>query len=386
MESSEMETVLPGVFKVSLGQPEKLTPVSLRDREPAAEALASMSTVETSPIDAGGVSGRRTRRGFVVGIDLDADEQLYGLGVQMFSFNQRGLKKKIRVNSNPENDLGDSHAPAPFYVSTRGYGVLVDTARYATFYMGSTVPLGKGRSESGETLASIHSEDVLYQSAEGGEASRVVVDILAAEGVNVYLFAGPSMLEAVRRYVLFSGGGCMPPRWGLGIKFRAPFEADQEKVLSLADEMREQGIPCDMIGLEPGWETHRYSSSYIWSDLFPDPDGFIRELKQKNYQLNLWVQVFVDPSSPIYGPLLPHCGDHEVWKGAGPDLTPRGVERGRAGSDARSSAGDLCRLLRQRAPGPGCHRLQTGRMRQLGLQRHAVVFPGIQRVPVGSGR
>lgn len=46
MESSKMETVLPGVFKVSLGQPEEFTPVSLRDREPAAEALASMSTVE----------------------------------------------------------------------------------------------------------------------------------------------------------------------------------------------------------------------------------------------------------------------------------------------------------------------------------------------------
>ena len=33
-------------------------------------------------------------------------------------------------------DTGDSHAPVPFYVTTRGYGVLVDTARYATFYGG----------------------------------------------------------------------------------------------------------------------------------------------------------------------------------------------------------------------------------------------------------
>ena len=96
--------------------------------------------------------------------------------------------------------------------------MLIDTARYATFYMGTTVALGDGRSQGRETISSIHSEDVLYKSATGGEASRVVVDIPAAEGVEVYLFAGPSMLEAVRRYILFSGGGCMPPRWGLGIK------------------------------------------------------------------------------------------------------------------------------------------------------------------------
>lgn len=33
-------------------------------------------------------------------------------------------------------DTGDSHAPCPLYFSTAGYGVLVDTARYATFYCG----------------------------------------------------------------------------------------------------------------------------------------------------------------------------------------------------------------------------------------------------------
>jgi alpha-D-xyloside xylohydrolase len=324
MENVKMQPVCPGVFKISLGEPEQLTPVSLRDRQPA-EELASMSAVAVSPIGAEGISGHRSRRGFVVAIDLQPEEQLYGLGVQMFSFNQRGLKKKIRVNSNPENDLGDSHAPAPFYVSTGGYGVLIDTARYATFYMGTTIPLHKGRSESGETLKSIHSEEVLYQSAESGQASKVVVDIPAAEGADVYLFGGPSMLEAVQRYVLFSGGGCMPPRWGLGIKFRAPFEADQNKVLALAEEMRDKEIPCSMIGLEPGWETHRYPSSYVWSDLFPEPGEFIKQLREKSYQLNLWVQVFADQSAPIYEALLPYCGDHEVWKGASPDLTLKEV-------------------------------------------------------------
>src|SRR5437868_13888125 len=62
---------------------------------------------------------------------------VYGLGLQFQSFMQRGLKKKLRVNADPVVDSGDSHAPVPFYVTTRGYGVLIDTARYATVYAGN---------------------------------------------------------------------------------------------------------------------------------------------------------------------------------------------------------------------------------------------------------
>lgn len=41
------------------------------------------------------------------------------------------------VNDNPLNDLGYTHAPQTFYVSTKGYGILVNTARYTTFLCGS---------------------------------------------------------------------------------------------------------------------------------------------------------------------------------------------------------------------------------------------------------
>ena len=68
----------------------------------------------------------------------------------MQSFIQRGLKKTLRVNADPAIDSGDSHAPVPFYVTTRGYGVLIDTARYATFYCGESRP--KPTTSAEETL------------------------------------------------------------------------------------------------------------------------------------------------------------------------------------------------------------------------------------------
>ena len=42
---------------------------------------------------------------------------------------------KLRVNADPVADTGDSHAPVPFYVSNRGYGIFIDTARYVNVYM-----------------------------------------------------------------------------------------------------------------------------------------------------------------------------------------------------------------------------------------------------------
>ena len=47
-----------------------------------------------------------------------------------------------------------------------------------------------------------------------------IVEVPRAAGVDVYLFAGPAMLDAVKRYNVFSGGGFVPPEWGLGFWYR----------------------------------------------------------------------------------------------------------------------------------------------------------------------
>jgi alpha-D-xyloside xylohydrolase len=50
----------------------------------------------------------------LVSIPLQPNELVYGLGLQMQSFIQRGLKKQLRLNADRQVDSGDSHAPVPF--------------------------------------------------------------------------------------------------------------------------------------------------------------------------------------------------------------------------------------------------------------------------------
>lgn len=316
--------VYPGVWRYTFATPEKITPVTTRHYPPAAKRLAELPAGASCPVS---VTATLSERGVLLRIPLAPDEMVYGLGLQLQSLQQRASKKRLRVNADPVMDSGDTHAPVPFYVTTHGYGVLVDTARYATFYLGNKVRTPEA------PRAQLPADDKNdgwngvppYEQKGFGESSEVLVEVPQARGVDVYVFAGPAMRQAVQRYNLFSGGGALPPRWGLGFWYRVQTDFSQAQVLELAAEFRERLIPCDVLGLEPHWQSHSYSSSYVWGPRFPDPAGLLKTLGEKSYRLNLWEQAFVHPTSPIYKSLLPYAGDYEVWGGLVPDfLTTEG--------------------------------------------------------------
>lgn len=313
---------LPGIWRLQFGTPEALTPVSTRRYQPMREALAALTAVSNPPLPLGSIAGVEKSRGFEVTLPLAPDEMIYGLGLQFHSFLQRGLKKKLRVNADPSVDLGDSHAPVPFYVTTRGYGVFIDTARYLNIYCGNKVKKGTGLRVAPESSnsAAVSPIPASYARYHLEQPSNVLLEIPEARGVDVYLFAGPTLREAVQRYNLFSGGGALPPRWGLGFWYRCFGQFNQQEVLALAQQLREDSIPCDVLGLEPGWQSHSYSCSFVWSEKFPDPAALISDLHDSSYHTNLWEHGFTHPSSPLHAPLMPYSGNYEVWEGLVPDF------------------------------------------------------------------
>jgi alpha-D-xyloside xylohydrolase len=145
--------------------------------------------------------------------------------------------------------------------------------------------------------------------------------------VDLYVFAGPTMLAAVQRYNLFAGGGCLPPRWGLGPWYRCHLEFTQEEVLGLARGLRQAGVSCDVIGLEPGWQTHAYPCTFVWSGKFPDPAGMIRQLAADGFKVNLWTHAFIHPDSPLHPALQPRSGDYCAFTGLVPDLASAEVRQ-----------------------------------------------------------
>ncbi len=324
---SAFDQIYPGVWKATLGAPEKFSPVKLRFREPAGEALRKLSAPAQCPIEGGRIHGEQTDRGYLLKIPLAAGEQVYGFGLQFLSFEQRGGKKIVRTNADPRVNSGDTNAPVPFYVTTGGYGVLIDSSRYVSFYIGR-----ESRGDAARERASQNqpggmgttSQPPATKSASGkelDEPSEVIAEIPVQRGADLYIFGGPAMLEAVERYNLFSGGGCLPPRWGLGLWYRCDSNYDARQVQDLAREFRREDMPCDVIGLEPGWQSHAYSCTFVWNqERFPDPAAMIRTLAGQGFHLNLWEHAFTYPTSPIHEPLRPLAGNFEVWEGLVPDF------------------------------------------------------------------
>jgi alpha-D-xyloside xylohydrolase len=315
---SGFELLYPGIWKVTLGVPEKFSPVKLRFRKPADQALRKMPAPLQCPIPSSQIRAEQMDRGFVLNIPLGAGEQVYGFGLQFLSFQQRKGKKVVRTNADPRVNSGDTNAPVPFYVTTGGYGVLIDSSRYVSFYIGresrrdvARIKFSQGQPPQSEA-----------RSGQGLEPpSEVIVEIPAQRGADIYIFGGPAMLQAVERYNLFSGGGCLPPRWGLGLWYRCDSNYSAKQVQDLAEEFRQDDMPCDVIGLEPGWQTHAYSCTFVWNpERFPDPADMIRNLVKKNFHLNLWEHAFTNPSSPLHEPLKPQAGNFEVWEGLVPDF------------------------------------------------------------------
>lgn len=310
--------IAPGVIKLEKGEIDTFTPYSLFGGKPIIEAMKSLPTAKL-PFDTEEVQIKITDRGCLIEVPLEDNEQIYGFGLQFETFGQRGLRKRPIVNDNPLNGLGYTHAPQTFYVSTKGYGILVNTARYTTFLCGSNQKTRQSmQSTEIRKPISTTTED-LYKNKSNGD--KVFIDVPGAKGIEVFIITGPELLDVVKRYNLLSGGGCLPPMWGLGFKYRVKGDATQDSVMRFANYFRNNNIPCDVLGLEPGWQTATYSCSYIWNkERFPQHKEMLTRLQEKGYKVNLWEHAYVHPTSPIRKELEPYSGDFLVWNGLVPDF------------------------------------------------------------------
>lgn len=304
-----------GVWSTSIGNPKGLTPLSCLNRSPRLKAISDLPSGRF-PLEEQNIRvNHLASGGKVISIPLDEQESLYGTGLQFMRMNQRGRTRFLRVNSDPRQDTGETHAPVPFLLSEKGYGILVDSSRVVTFYCGSSVR----NTEAASAQARDRNVDRDWRATLVSDQLEIVVP---EEGANIYLFAGPTMQQVIQRYNLFCGGGVLPPRWGLGFWHRTPTLYSEREVAAEAMQFRERGIPCDVIGLEPGWHSASYPVTYEWDPgRFPDPEAFIGRMKEAGFRVNLWEHPYLSPKSALYSDIAPFSGSHSVWGGLAPDYT-----------------------------------------------------------------
>lgn len=200
-----------GVWKAKVGKPETANLLSIAEAKTKTSAINEMSPV-AFPLSSNEIKFEIFDGKTYLRFPLEKAEKIFGLGLNFKTVEQRGRILRLHEDHYDGVDNGRSHAPIPFYVSSKGYGVFINSARYIDIWVGTGVrvdsknpPVVRDRNTDRKWSAAPYSDNVEV--------------LIPAEGVELYVFGGPSTLDAVSRFNLYQGGGCLPPNgdWDFGI-------------------------------------------------------------------------------------------------------------------------------------------------------------------------
>jgi alpha-D-xyloside xylohydrolase len=185
-------------------------------------------------------------------LDLGVGETVYGLGERFTALVRNGQTVET-WNRDGGTSTEQSYKNIPFYLTNRGYGVLVNHPENVSFEIGS------------EKVSKVQF------SVEGEHLEYFVID-------------GPTPKEVLNRYTRFTGRPALPPAWSFGLWLTTSFTTnyDEATVNSFIDGMAERDLPLHVFHFDCFWMKAFQWCDFEWDPVtFPDPEGMIRRLKEK---------------------------------------------------------------------------------------------------------
>ncbi len=204
-------------------------------------------------------------------LGLSVGELVYGLGERFTSFVKNGQNVEI-WNEDGGTNTQLSYKNIPFYLTNKGYGVLVN-----------------------------HPENVSFEVAS--EFVTKVNFTVEGNELDYFLINGPTMKEVVKRYTDLTGKPALPPTWTFGLWLSTSFTTnyDEQTVMSFVDGMLDRGIPLRVFHFDCYWMKEFHWSSFIWDDrVFPDPVGMLKRIKAKGLNICVWINPYIGQESPLF--------------------------------------------------------------------------------------
>lgn len=232
-------------------------------------------------------------------LEWDKDEALYGLGQHEEGHGSLRGKTVYLHQANRKIAI-------PMLVSTKGYGILMDTYSPMIF---SDTAFGS----------------YLYTEAD-------------AE-MDFYFFNGGSMEGTVRKYRMLTGKASLLPKWAYGyIQSQERFET-QKEILHTAEAYRRKGIGLDGIVLDwCSWEGSQWGQKTFDGSRFPDPKSMTEKLHESHVHFMLSIWPNMDERTDDYREfkernlLLPGSNVYNAFSAEGRELYWEQIEKGLLGS------------------------------------------------------
>ncbi|OJV60369.1 MAG: alpha-xylosidase [Cellulomonas sp. 73-145] len=223
-------------------------------------------------------------------LTLAAGELVYGLGERFGPVVKNGQTVDI-WNLDGGTSSEQAYKNVPFYLTSRGYGVLVDHPEKVSFEVASEMVERTQFSVPGQVL------------------EYLVID-------------GPTPKDVLRRYTALTGRPARVPAWSFGLWLTTSFttEYDEKTVSSFIDGMAERDLPLSVFHFDCFWMREFHWTDFVWDPAtFPDPEGMLTRLKAKGLRICVWINPYIAQRSRLFeegkakGYLLRNT-DGSVWQ------------------------------------------------------------------------
>ena len=189
----------------------------------------------------------------------------YGLGERFDTLNHA---RTVVMNSSQDNASAkgsSTYKPVPFFMSTTGYGLWLDTTSEAAFDMNAT------------------------------SGTDVIVDE-PAQKLRIVLFTGPEFPKILERFTALAGRAIVPPYWAFAPWMGRDYHQNAAQVLEDVDKTRALGLPASVIVIDSPWTTS-YNSYKFNQKQFDDAAGMVKHLHDEGYKLVLWHTPWINSQS-----------------------------------------------------------------------------------------
>ncbi|WP_238919095.1 alpha-xylosidase [Clostridium sp. YIM B02555] len=204
-------------------------------------------------------------------LQLSVGELVYGLGERFTPLVKNGQTIDI-WNEDGGTSTEQSYKNIPFYLTNKGYGVFVN-----------------------------HPEKVSFEV--GSEKVTKVQFSVAGEYLDYFIINGDSMKEVIENYTKLTGKPALPPAWSFGLWLTTSFTTnyDEKTVTSFVDGMAERDIPLRVFHFDCFWMKDFNWCNFEWDkDVFPDPKGMIKRLKEKGLKICVWINPYIAQESKLF--------------------------------------------------------------------------------------
>ena len=204
-------------------------------------------------------------------LDLGVGDLVYGLGERFAAFTRNGQSVEI-WNRDGGTSTDQAYKNIPFFITNRGWGVLVNQPEKVSFEVGSEFVSKVGFSVEGESL------------------EYLIID-------------GPTLKDVLDRYTRLTGRPALPPPWSFGLWLTTSFttDYDEKTVSGFVDGMAERDLPLHVFHFDCFWMRAQHWCDFEWDPkAFPDPEGMLARLKAKGLSICVWINPYIAQRSKLF--------------------------------------------------------------------------------------